>query len=240
MNSYKQKKSRDLDAVRGASTEHDQGVHSVRRVERTVRGNKETRQRPRFIAGVDEAGRGPLAGPVAVGIAVVSVNFDWNLIKGVHDSKKVSPKNREAIFRTATSLKNKGQLTFSVSLVSAAVIDKVGITKAVRLGIDRAFKKLALNPQQTHVKLDGLLKAPPEFKNQETIIKGDQKEKSIGLASILAKVTRDRIMVRMANSYPQYKFEIHKGYGTKMHRAAIERLGLSKVHRRTFCRAFNR
>jgi ribonuclease HII len=116
------------------------------------------------------------------------------------------------------------------------VIDRINISRAVEQGIRTCFKKLNLDPRYTQVKLDGLLKAPPEFKNQETIIKGDAKEKIIGLASILAKVTRDHHMVKLAEQYPLYGFEIHKGYGTKKHRDALRKHGLSETHRATFCR----
>jgi len=227
-----------LDAVRGASVTRDQDVHLVRRVERVAGSNKETRQRLQWVVGVDEAGRGPLAGPVAVGIAVVPFDFNWNLIPGVGDSKKVSPKNREAIFRAAVKLKKAGAITYAVTLVSASTIDRIGITASVALGIARGFKKLALNPKRTEVKLDGLLRAPAEYTRQETIIKGDAKEKVIGLASILAKVTRDRTLVRVAHDYPHYSFEIHKGYGTQIHRNAIEKYGLSPYHRKSFCKNF--
>ncbi|MEZ4195176.1 MAG: ribonuclease HII [Candidatus Paceibacterota bacterium] len=118
-------------------------------------------------------------------------------------------------------------------------MDKIGITKAVRLGIERGLNKLKVDHKEVSVKLDGLLHAPAEYMNQETIIKGDAKEKVIGLASIMAKVTRDRVMVKMAKKYPVYQFEIHKGYGTKKHLEAIEKHGLSTVHRRSFCKRFN-
>ena len=188
------------------------------------------------IVGVDEAGRGPLAGPVAVGIAVVPYNFDWGLIPGVGDSKKVSEKNRKAIFLRTKKLKKQGLLDFHVSLVSNSTIDRTSITRAVALGITRAFTKLKLNPKTTDVRLDGLLKAPADFLIQETIIKGDQKETVIGLASIMAKVTRDAHMVRVAREYPQYSFEIHKGYGTLKHRQAIKSHGLTPLHRKSFCK----
>ncbi len=186
------------------------------------------------LVGVDEAGRGPLAGPVAVGVAVVPYDFDWNLIPGVGDSKKVTPKNREAIFRRTQSLKKEGVLEYAVILVSAKIIDTKGISYAVRLGIEKAFKKINAHPDTTDVKLDGLLKAPSEFIHQETIIKGDAKEKVIGLASIMAKVTRDKYMTTVALKYPEYGFEIHKGYGTKKHRACIQTLGVTPLHRVTF------
>lgn len=188
----------------------------------------------RYIVGVDEAGRGPLAGPVAVGVACVPAGFDWGSIPGVGDSKKVSEKNREAIFLRAKELKKKKKLNFAVSLVSASMIDRVGITRAVSLGIERSFKKLALDPDMCDVRLDGLLSAPKDFGMQQTIIKGDQKEKVIGLASIMAKVTRDTYMKKIASTYPEYDFAVHKGYGTAKHRTAILTYGRSPLHRVSF------
>lgn len=194
-------------------------------------------RRPQFLVGVDEAGRGPLAGPVAVGVVVVPHNFDWRLVPGVGDSKQVQEAEREKVVRIARALMRAGMIRYHVALVSEKVIDRIGITKAVQRGIDVCFKKLAPDPQKTRVKLDGLLRAPEVFIYQETIVKGDAKEKVIGLASILAKVTRDHYMVRLAIKHPRYGFEIHKGYGTKNHRDAIRKYGLSLRHRRSFCRA---
>jgi ribonuclease HII len=191
-----------------------------------------------YIAGVDEAGRGPLAGPVAVGVAVVPQGFDWRQMPGVGDSKKVSPENREAIFRRASALRRTGALDFRVALISHTVIDRIGITHAVERGIAQCFKRLPLDPATTFVRLDGLLKAPVDFKQQKTIIKGDAKEKIIGLASICAKVMRDTYMVRAAQKYSKYGFEIHKGYGTMSHRTALQKHGLSAIHRRSFCKKF--
>jgi len=193
-------------------------------------------KKKQWIAGVDEAGRGPLAGPVAIGVALVPLDFDWSLIPGVGDSKKVNPKNREAVFRRAQKLKKAGLLDFHVALVSERIIDRINIAQSVRKGIETCFKKLNPHPTRTHVKLDGLLTAPPAFRMQETIVKGDAKERVIGLASILAKVTRDTYMVRIARKFPEYGFEVHKGYGTRVHRACIRDKGLSSIHRVTFCR----
>lgn len=199
----------------------------------------------KFIIGIDEAGRGPLAGPVAVGVVFVSNDFDWKEIEGVGDSKKVSPKNREAIFRRAHILKKEGYLDFAVGMVSASVIDKIGIVPAIKKAMDQALqnieKRKLLNEllsSNVTVKLDGGLKAPVRYVHQETIIKGDAKEKVIGLASIMAKVTRDRYMVRKSALpiFAPYTFAIHKGYGTKTHRTAIKKYGLSSEHRSTFCK----
>jgi len=189
-----------------------------------------------YIVGVDEAGRGPLAGPVVVGVVSIPKGFNWRLIKGVTDSKKLSHENREAIFVRARELEKEGLLEYKVAMIGSATIDRIGITKAVQLGINRSLRRLPKYTGRTCVKLDGLLKAPSEFKNQKTIIKGDQKEKVIGLASIMAKVTRDRYMVRMSKKYPEYGFEQHKGYGTKSHTHAIKGNGLSDLHRTSFCR----
>jgi ribonuclease HII len=190
-----------------------------------------------LIVGVDEAGRGPLAGPVAVGVAVVPKSFDWQALVGVTDSKQLSAKKRAAIFETAKTLKKAKQLDYTVSLVSAAVIDKIGITKAISLALERALLRLEADPKTCQIKLDGGLKAPAQYQ-QETIIKGDQKEKVIGLASICAKETRDLYMVRKQAlpAFAPYDFATHKGYGTNAHRAAIKQLGLSVEHRKSFCK----
>lgn len=187
----------------------------------------------KWIVGVDEAGRGPLAGPVSVGAVKVSVNFDWGLIPGVNDSKKISEKKRDVIFEIANKLKNKGILDYSVKLVSATSIDRKGIVPAIKRAIEYSFKELNLNSEDCFVKLDGSLKAPEEFE-QETIIKGDSKELVIGLASILAKVTRDKYMRKIAVDFPEYEFEKHKGYGTKAHREAIKKYGASTEHRNSY------
>lgn len=188
----------------------------------------------RWEIGIDEAGRGPLAGPVAVGVVKIPTDFDWSLIPGVGDSKKVSSKKRAAIFRRAEELKKEGTLDYLVKLVSAKKIDKEGIAVVIAGAITTAIQKLNLTPKGTFIKLDGSLKAPKEF-SQETIIKGDQKELVIGLASILAKETRDTYMIKTAKKHPEYSFEIHKGYGTKAHRQAIFENGLSTVHRKSYC-----
>lgn len=191
----------------------------------------------KWIAGVDEAGRGPLAGPVAIGAVLVTADFDWALIPGVADSKKLSEKKRKAIYARAVELEKAGKLSYAVELVAPKVIDTKGISFAIRAGIAKCLEALSSDPKDTYIKLDGSLKAPPEFVHQKTIIKGDATEKEIGLASIMAKVTRDRAMVRLAKKYPAYGFEVHKGYGTLRHRQSIKKEGLTAVHRTTYCRA---
>ena len=189
------------------------------------------------VVGVDEAGRGPLAGPVAVGVVILPRNFNWKLLTGVNDSKQLSELARDIIFEKTRLLQKQGKLKFKVSMVSARVIDKIGISQAVALGINRALKLLQINPKEVDIKLDGLLKAPEHYVHQETIIKGDAKEKVIGLASIMAKVTRDRYMAKLSvqPEYMAYDFAAHKGYGTKKHCATIKKFGLSDIHRTTFC-----
>lgn len=188
------------------------------------------------MIGIDEAGRGALAGPVAVGAVLVPHDFDWDLIPGVGDSKSIAPKKREAIYKRACELEREGSLTYAVALVPHKIIDTRGITFSVRKGIERCLIQLEPKPKHTFVKLDGLLKAPVHFKNQKTIIKGDVTEKEIGLASIMAKVTRDRYMVRATKRYPGYAFEVHKGYGTELHRENLVKNGLSVIHRTTYCK----
>lgn len=192
----------------------------------------------KFLVGVDEAGRGPLAGPVAVGVVVVPDTFDWSELAGVTDSKQLSPKKRAVFFQQAKKLKRAGKLDFAVSMVSAKTIDKIGIVDAIAVAINRSITKLELNPKNCRIKLDGSLKAPEQF-SQETIIKGDAKEKIIGLASICAKETRDAYMVRKSAKpiFAPYDFATHKGYGTKAHREAIKKLGISAEHRETYCKS---
>jgi ribonuclease HII len=187
------------------------------------------------IIGIDEAGRGPLAGPVSVGVVMVPRGFQWRKIPGVTDSKKLSERERNIIFNRAKELRLAGEVNFSVALIGAMTIDRIGIAQAIRLGIRRCVSRLHANPSTAQVLLDGLLVAPKAYVNQTTIIKGDAKEKVIGLASILAKVTRDAHMVRIAGDFRAYQFEVHKGYGTRFHREAVKKYGLSPIHRKTFC-----
>ncbi len=191
----------------------------------------------KYIVGIDEAGRGPLAGPVAVGACVVSVDFDFKVFENLKDSKKLSPKRREEIFLIMKDLKKKGQLDFAVALVSSSAIDTVGIVSAIRNGMEGVINKLQISHSEVLIKLDGGLKAPAIYE-QETIIKGDELVPAISLASIAAKVTRDNWMDSLAKKLPEYGFEVHKGYGTKAHLEAILTHGLSEAHRRSFCKRF--
>ncbi len=189
----------------------------------------------RYLIGIDEAGRGPLAGPVAVGAVMVPMNFDWALIEGVRDSKKLSEKARENIFECARALEQSQALHTSVALSSATYIDTYGIVPAIRRALAEALSRLEIAPSGCRVLLDGSLSAPAEYLDQETIIRGDDSEPVISLASIMAKVTRDRLMKRLSPNYPDYDFHVHKGYGTAAHRSVIARCGLSGIHRASFC-----
>lgn len=186
------------------------------------------------LIGIDEAGRGPLAGPVAVCACAAPQNFQFSIFSNLKDSKKLSEKRREKIFEQMKELKKEGKINFSVALVSNKVIDERGIVFAIRKGIEGVLKKLDIDPANSIIKLDGSLRAPKEFINQETIIRGDEKIPVISLASIAAKVTRDRHMVEINREYPVYSFEVHKGYGTAKHQASIKKHGPCSTHRLSF------
>ncbi|HEV7121196.1 MAG TPA: ribonuclease HII [Candidatus Paceibacterota bacterium] len=187
-----------------------------------------------YIVGVDEAGRGPLAGPVAVGVVKVKEGYDLlEAFPGLNDSKKLSEKKREALFAKLQEEIKAGNVQAIVCLSSEKLIDEKGIAHAVRSALARGVRKLLPDPEEGKVLLDGSLKAPPEY-SQETIIGGDATVPAIMLASVAAKVTRDRLMKKLALEHPLYGFEIHKGYGTKAHLAAIRAHGQCAIHRATF------
>lgn len=193
----------------------------------------------RYIVGIDEAGRGPLAGPVAVGAVRINTDFNKRFFKGIKDSKKLSEEKRELWFNLAIEAQRKKGFEFAVALISEKIIDKHGIAYAIRLGIKRCLIKLKVS-DNSKIFLDGGIKAPENFLHQTTIIKGDEKIPVISLASICAKVTRDRFMIKLSKKYPQYNFHIHKGYGTLMHRKLIKKHGPSPAHRKSFLKNFKR
>ena len=199
------------------------------------------KERFQYLIGIDEVGRGPLAGPVAVGACLISVSEIKRLrakgfFKNIRDSKKLSEKKREEWLGRIKELKAKGDLDYYVSFVSNKKIDDYGIAHCIRSAIKNSLKKLKADPLKTMILLDGGLKAPEEFVFQKTIIKGDEKEPIISLASIAAKVARDRKMVEYSKKFPQYGFDIHKGYGTASHCRKIRENGLSELHRKSFCK----
>jgi len=187
----------------------------------------------RYVVGIDEAGRGPLAGPVAVGAVAIPLNFNKKFFRSIHDSKQLTPEERELWFQLAIEAKKNRELDFHVSLVSERVIDRHGISYALRLGIKRCLAELNL-AEESQIFLDGALKAPKKFTHQLTVIRGDEKIPIISLASIVAKVIRDKKMVRLSKKFPEFSFDIHKGYGTSLHRRAIKKYGPSSIHRQSY------
>lgn len=184
-----------------------------------------------WLVGIDEAGRGPLAGPVAVGVFAVTVDFDRKTLAGIRDSKVLSERQREEWSRRISQL----PAIRSVALVGASHIDRYGIVRAINTAMVRALKRLPASPEDCLVLLDGGLRAPSEYTAQHTIVRGDATEPLISAAAILAKVARDHYLRTQAKRFPEYGFEVHKGYGTVAHRAMIEQYGLCPLHRRTFC-----
>jgi ribonuclease HII len=206
------------------------------------------------VAGIDEVGRGCFAGPVVVAGVIFSLDSQFPWLSQIHDSKLLSQKTRE----TLAPLIQKHCVHFSISEISVPIINDIGIGKATLLGMQQVVKNLSEKiPSSCHSGLD------PESQNnkrkmlnqvqhdniailvdaftipniaykQKPIIKGDQKSISIAAASIIAKVYRDTMMEKLDKKYPQYGFEKHKGYGTKTHREAIKKYGLTKIHRKSF------
>lgn len=177
-----------------------------------------------IVCGVDEAGRGPLAGPVVAGAVILPKGF---VVDGVNDSKKLTEKKREILFDI---IKNES-VCWAVGTASCEEIDEINILQATFLAMRRAVDGLSVKPDIALI--DGN-KTPGLEICQRAIIKGDAKSANIAAASIIAKVTRDRYMLKMAEKYPQYQFEKHKGYGTKLHYEMIKEYGISPIHRKTF------
>lgn len=182
----------------------------------------------RIICGVDEAGRGPLAGPVCAAAVILPQNLE---LPGLTDSKKLTDKKRRELF----PLIKEQAIAYGIGLASVKEIDEINILQATFLAMQRALDQLAVKPDLALI--DG-----NRQKNfgvpAKTVVKGDSLSANIAAASILAKVTRDDLMVELAQQYPQYQFEIHKGYGTKAHYAALREYGSSPVHRMTFLKKF--
>jgi ribonuclease HII len=176
-----------------------------------------------WLIGVDEAGRGPLAGPVSVGVVAVPPGFDiLRELPGTKDSKQLNERKREEIYIETMRFVVRGDIRYKVNFGSHEYIDRYGITRAVRKAVWKGVRALADFDEAT-VLLDGLLRAPKKY-HQWTIIGGDARVPVISLASILAKVERDRLMEELSEHYPQYGFEQHKGYATYDHRMALKSL----------------
>ena len=230
----------------------------------------EKKETTKYIIGIDEVGRGPIAGPVAV-CAFLSKDNKFLLscsnadylkekkLPKLKDSKKLSKKQREIWFEYLKVAKTEGKCSYEVSFVSPENIDKFGIAKCIQKALNKSLIKITSSenlferssdeggrgarPSQKdiqnqlslfHIFLDGGLHAPSEYVNQETIIRGDELHPVISMASIIAKVTRDRIMTNYAIEYPLYGFEKHSGYGTKAHYSAIKTHGQTPIHRKSF------
>ena len=181
------------------------------------------------IAGIDEAGRGPLAGPVVVAGVIMPKD---SMIEGVNDSKKVSEKKREKLY----DLILEEAISYSVAVIGQDCIDDINILNATKQGVSTVVEELDVRPDLLLV--DALTHIDTKGIPYDSIIKGDAKCYCIAAASILAKVTRDRIMRQWDEIYPQYGFAKHKGYGTAAHIAAIKEYGLCPIHRRSFTKNF--
>lgn len=181
------------------------------------------------VCGVDEAGRGPLAGPVFAAAVILPKGY---VIEGVNDSKKLSEKKREELFEKIKS----EALCYSVASVDEKIIDEINILNATFLAMEKAVEGLKIHPD--FVMIDGN-RAPKNLDIPcQTVVKGDAKSASIAAASILAKVSRDRYMLEMAEKYPEYCFEKHKGYGTKLHYEMLDLYGVSDIHRKSFLKSW--
>lgn len=190
------------------------------------------------MIGIDEVGRGPLAGPVTVCAFAVPVAYVKELaMVGARDSKKLSPQKRERIAQMLLEWKRQGKCFYQIASSSSHVIDRKGITHAISIAIASALKKLGIHPKDADVYLDGSLRAPVAYFRQRTIIGGDGKIPTISCASILAKVHRDALMDKMDLTYPHYGFLDNKGYGTRDHYRAIKSYGLTSIHRLSFLRS---
>lgn len=177
-----------------------------------------------IICGVDEAGRGPLAGPVYAAAVILPSDC---VIEGLNDSKKLTEKKREKLF---DEIKEKA-LAYGIASADEKEIDEINILNATFLAMKRAIASLSVKPDLALI--DGNQKPHTDIE-EVTVIKGDAKSMSIAAASVLAKVSRDRFMLEMAEKYPQYEFARHKGYGTKLHYEKIAQYGVCDIHRRTF------
>ena len=183
----------------------------------------------KFICGIDEAGRGPLAGPVVVASVIMPAD---SMIEGVNDSKKISEKKREELYEKII----KEAISYGVAIIGQDEIDEVNILNATKKGLTISLQELAQKPDL--ILVDALNHIDTLGIPYDSIIKGDAKCYSIAAASIIAKVTRDRIMREWDKIYPEYGFEKHKGYGTASHIKAIREFGLCPMHRKTFTKHF--
>jgi ribonuclease HII len=194
----------------------------------------------KYTIGIDEAGKGPLAGPVSVGVFAIEtkkLNTLKRKFSGFKDSKKLSSSKREEIFSLISKEFKDGECFYSVSMVGSDLIDSQGIVSCINKAMNMSLNRLSrhgITPENSQVYLDGSLKAPKNFIHQKTVIRGDDLIPVISLASICAKVIRDKEMISLSKKFPKYCFDIHKGYGTKLHYEKIKKYGPCQIHRTTF------
>jgi ribonuclease HII len=183
------------------------------------------------VVGLDEAGRGPLAGPVVAGAVVITGNKLEGLLKEVNDSKKLSVKKREKLY---TFLTKNLKVKWGIGIVSEKMIDKINIKNASELAMEKAMDNLKIKPDFLIIDGNNIKNQKLKSIEHKLIVKGDLKVFSCAAASILAKVSRDRIMARFHKKYPKYRFDLHKGYPTKLHYSIIKKYGPCKIHRKSF------
>lgn len=187
------------------------------------------------ICGIDEVGRGPLAGPVVAAAVLINAELfkDLSGFKGINDSKKLSAKRREKWYEILTERKN---IKWGIGIISEKIIDEVNILEATKLAMAEALKKMIRQSaeQPDFILIDGNFILENIDLNQKAVIGGDAKVVSIAAASIIAKVTRDRMMQKFHEDYPEYGFDKHKGYGTRLHCEMIKKYGPCAIHRRSF------
>lgn len=183
-----------------------------------------------FICGIDEAGRGPLCGPV---VAAAVILPRGECIEGVNDSKKLSEKKREVVYEEIT----KKALAIGIGISDVEIIEEVNILNATKIAMKKALDSLKVTPDFVLVDGNQMIEIPIDG---QTVVSGDAKSESIAAASIIAKVTRDHLLLEYDKIYPEYGFAKHKGYGTKMHIEAIAKYGLTSIHRPSFCKKFTK
>ena len=183
----------------------------------------------KYVCGIDEAGRGPLAGPVVVASVILPED---SMIEGINDSKKISESKREKLYDVIL----QEAISYGIGIIYQDEIDDINILQATKKGLHEAVMKMEIKPNV--ILVDALTGIDTLGIPYKSIIKGDAKSYSIGAASIIAKVTRDRIMREWDKVYPEYGFAGHKGYGTAKHIEAIKKYGLTPIHRKTFCKNF--
>lgn len=200
----------------------------------------------KWTIGIDEVGRGPLAGPLTIAaVAMRNTKRQCSMLDGIKDSKKLSEKQRlewcQKLCLDDVRRNKNTHVIFpsAISSVAPHTIDRIGMTRATKRAVGSCLKKLSrihnIDEHGMYIMLDGSLYAPDKYENQETIIKGDEKIPIIAAASIVAKIHRDNTMRRLHKKFPQYQFNRHKGYGTKLHFSLIKQHGLSEAHRASFC-----